>query len=153
MSVTKGLDLAAMLAALALTFGLYGCASSSLTASQLRAKASGICVAARTQAERIPTPASPARGGAFLEHGIAVLRPELASLRALRAPSDLGAIYATAVRSYSEEARAISATARELGLGADPVAAIEGLQRRLAPLESQGEGAWQALGITACTNR
>lgn len=149
MSATRGLALVAMLVALA----MGGCGSSSLTSSQLRMRASGICAAARGQAERIPTPASPARGEAFLDHGIAVLRPELASLRALRAPSDLGPIYATAVRSYSEEARVISATARELGVGADPVAAIKGLQLRLAPLESQGEGAWQALGITACTNR
>lgn len=140
-------------AALTAALVMGGCGSPPLSTSQLRAGASRPCLVARRQADRIPTPGSPAGGVAFLKGGIAALRPELASLRRLRAPSDLARDYATALAALSSELDALAATARELDQGYDAVIAIKTLQRRLAPIESERNGAMRALGIPACVSR
>ncbi len=140
---------AALLAALA----IGGCGTTPLSTSQLRAGASRICGAAGRQADRVPTPGSPADGAAFLKRGITVLRPELAGLRRLRAPGDLARDYGRALTAFAGELHALAATAGELDRGDDPVIAIKTLQHRLAPIESEQNGAMRALGIPACMNR
>ncbi|MGI8904203.1 MAG: hypothetical protein ACR2IP_11240 [Solirubrobacteraceae bacterium] len=139
----------ALLAALV----IGGCGSTSLSTRQFRAGASRACLAAARQAERVPTPGSPAGGAAFLKGGIAALRPELAMLRRLRAPRDLARDYGSALAAISSELDALVATARALDRGDDPVIAIKMLQQRLAPIESAQDGAMRTLEIPACVNR
>jgi hypothetical protein len=139
----------ATLAALA----LGGCGSSSLSNTQLSRDASRICATANRHTDRIPTPTSTADSATFLARGAAALGPELKGLRALRPPSDLAPVYATALSASAAELSALRATARQLKRGDDPVSAIQTLQRRLAPIESRGDDAWHTLGISACLSR
>jgi hypothetical protein len=132
---------------------LGGCGSSSLSNTQLSQDASRICATANRRTARIPTPTATAGGAAFLARGAAALGPELTGLRALRAPSDLAPVYATALSASAAELSALRATARQLKRGDDPVSAIRTLQRRLAPIESRGDDAWQTLKISACLSR
>lgn len=137
------------LAALAVS----GCGSTPLSTSQLRSGATRVCLLASRQTDRIATPASPAGSDMFLARGIAVLKPELATLRTLRPPSDLADVYATSMNAFANKLRALKDTIRDLSGGEDPVIAIKTLQQELAPIESQENGAWQALQIPACVNR
>ncbi|MBV9838004.1 MAG: hypothetical protein JO156_07790 [Solirubrobacterales bacterium] len=139
---------AAGVAALALT----ACGSSSLSSEQLRGAATRLCSAASKRAALIPTPSSPAAAAGFLSQGAAALSPELAGLRALHAPGDLAQVYATAVGASSAELSAIQAAVRDLAAGGDEVITVKSLQQQLAPMESEANGAWQALQIPACLN-
>jgi hypothetical protein len=139
----------ATLAALA----LGGCGSSSLSNTQLSRDASRICAAANRHTDRIPTPTSTADSATFLARGAAALGPELKGLRALRPPSDLAPVYATALSGSAAELSALRATARQLKRGDDPVSAIRTLQRRLTPMESRADDAWHTLKISACVSR
>jgi hypothetical protein len=139
----------ATLAALA----LGGCGSSSLSNTQLSRDASRICAAADRHTDRIPTPTSTADSATFLARGAAALGPELKGLRALRPPSDLAPVYATALSGSAAELSALRATARQLKRGDDPVSAIRTLQRRLTPMESRADDAWHTLKISACVSR
>lgn len=133
--------------------GAGGCGSGSLSGTQLRSQATRACQTADGQTDRIPTPTSPDGGVAFLKRGIAALAPELVRLRALRPPSDLAQVYSTAISASSDELRALRATVRGLEADGDPVIAIKTLEQKLAPMESQASGAWQALEVPACVNR
>jgi hypothetical protein len=131
-----------------------GCGSKPLSSGELHSRATQLCLQAGSQTDRIRTPASPPGTVAFLQRGIAVMTPELAKLRALRpARGDVADVYSTSVHTFSEKLRALERTVRELNSGEDPVLAIKGLQRKLKPLESQENGAWQALQIPACQSR
>jgi hypothetical protein len=130
-----------------------GCGSSQLSASDLRTNAMRLCATANQATGRIPSPKSPAGAGTFLKQGIAVMRPELASLEALSPPSDLAQVYGISTHAFAGKLHALDAAVRRLDRGADPVPAVQSLQRRLAPLESEENGAWQALQIPACLNR
>jgi len=79
----------AMLGAL-VALAVVGCGSSSLSASQLRARATPICKLAARQLSAIPAPALPERGARFLSQGIAALAPEISHLRALGSAGDYG---------------------------------------------------------------
>ena len=57
------------------------------------------------------------------------------------------------MQATADELGALRATLRQLEAGGDPVSLIKALQRRLAPLESEANGAWQALEIPGCINR
>jgi hypothetical protein len=145
----RGGVIAVLLCALA----LGGCGSSSLSTTQLSRDASRICTTANQHTDRIPAPTSSAGSARFLAQGAAALSPELTGLRALRPPSDLAPVYATAIGASARELSALRVTARQLTGGDDPVSAIRTLQRRLAPLESRGDDAWRTLKISACLNR
>jgi hypothetical protein len=146
--VRRSAVLACTVAGIAVT----GCGSTPLSTTDLRADATRMCATATTQTAAIPAPQSPAASGAFLKRGIAILRPELAGLRALKPPGDLAQVYSISVNAFSGKLHALEATVRDLGAGGDPVIAMKVLQQRLAPLESEEDGAWQALQIPACLN-
>ena len=77
---------------------LSSCGSAPLSGSALRLQASEICATANQQATRLKPPASPAATAAFLTRGIAILRPEVSQLQALRG-TDAG----TALRGLQRE--------------------------------------------------
>lgn len=132
---------------------LVACGSSSSSPTQLRSQATAICARANRQIGRIPTPSSAAGALAFLNGGSAALQPELAQLRQLQASGDATDVWRTAVRALSDQLSALQATASQIKGGADPVRATKSLQQTLAPLESEANGAWQALQIPACQNQ
>jgi hypothetical protein len=132
---------------------IAGCGgSSTLSADQLRSRATNLCAAAGRQANRIATPRSPAGAEAFVRAGIAVLTPELKQLKTLRAPDDLAEVYSTSITALSQKLRALQSAVREMNSGANPVTAMTALAQRLAPIETSEDGAWQALEIPTCMN-
>jgi hypothetical protein len=132
---------------------LAGCGGSSPTLARLQAQASRVCTRAVAAGAEIAAPAAPAHTSAFLRKGIATLRPELASLRTLRAPTAQGSTYAAALQSLARELTILSGTVHDLDRGADPLTTMKTLQRRLAPVESDDDAAWRTLGVPACVNR
>lgn len=136
--------------AVALALALAGCATSSLSADQLRAGARPACAAARARLSRIATPAQPSAGTPFLGRGIAALGPELTALDRLHPSGALGADYHTAVTATGQELAALKSTLNGLKAGNDPVVAIKTLQQQLAPLELRAAAAWARLGIPSC---
>jgi hypothetical protein len=140
--------LAALAAGLALV--LAGCGSASLSAAQLRSRATQICGVARRRTNRIATPTVPTLGTRFLSRGVTALAPQLRALRALRPPEDLAGDYNRALAADGKELQTLRSSLKDLRAGADPVVAIEALQRRLDPLEAQSDNIWHALEVPAC---
>lgn len=141
---------AAGLAALALS----ACGgSSSSSPAQVRTQATAICQRANRQIGRIPTPASEAGALAFLNSGIAALKPELAQLRQLSVSGDAADVWNAAIRALSEQLSALQSTAAQIQAGADPIMSFKSLQQTLAPLETQANNAWSALEIPACQSQ
>jgi hypothetical protein len=138
------------LAAVVVAVTVGGCGSSSLSASQLRARSTVICNRARARTAAIATPGLPAQGERFLSLGAAALSPEVTALRRLRPPDDLAAGYGRALNATAGELGAVRFTVTGLKSGNDAVVAIKTLQQRLAPLERTGDAAWRALKIPAC---
>ncbi len=134
--------------------GLGGCGgSSSLSADQLRAKATELCTLASVQTSRIPVPATPADTAAFLQRGIAVIAPELRELQQLRAPEELASVYATGTGAVAQELAALHVALAAVNRGDNPVTATKALGQKLAPLRLEATGAWSALQIPACLSR
>jgi hypothetical protein len=129
---------------------LSGCGSSALSAGQVRSAATAACTAASRRTDQLPTPTQPSQSAAFLRGGIAALAPELTALAGLRPVPAQSADWSRALRAQDAELAALRAALRSLQRGADPVATIAGLQRRLTPLEERAGGAWRALGVAAC---
>lgn len=131
-----------------------GCGGSvSLSEKQLRSRATALCSAAARRAGRIPTPKAPGGDGiVFLNRGIAAMKPELAGLRTLRAPSELSDVYRTSLVAFSKKIDALEQTVHKLHSGQDPVVAWRTLQQHLSPLEATEDGAWRALQVPACLN-
>jgi hypothetical protein len=132
---------------------LAGCGSSSLSNSQLESQVSRICTTTEVRTNRIPTPASPAASATFLRRGATALTPELTALKAVHPPSDVADVYTATVGSFEQKIRELRGTARDIEHGADPVKALQHLQQRLGPLESQENNGWQALQLPACVSR
>jgi hypothetical protein len=82
-----------------------------------------------------------------------VLTPELARLRRITPPADVADVYRTSLQAFAHKLEALRRTVHELGTGASPVTAMAALEQRLAPIEASEDGAWKALGISACVNR
>jgi hypothetical protein len=141
------------LLAIVAVFGCSGCGSKPLSSTQLVIRGTRVCAAAGRQTDFIATPTSPAGTAAYLRRGIAVMTPELAALKALRPPSDVADVYSTGIDSFSDKLSALKSALHDLNRGTDPVLAVKALQQKLAPLESQENGAWQALQLPACLNR
>jgi len=137
----------------AATLAIAGCGSSSPSDNQVRAQASSICAHANREIGRITTPSAASGGAAFLQQGIASLKPELRALRQIAPPQDSADVWSTAIRSLSGELAQLESTAARIDTGADPVSAFKSLQRTISPLERQADGAWQALQIPACQNQ
>jgi hypothetical protein len=132
---------------------LGACGSKPLSSSQLHDQATRLCALATRQTDRIPTPASPVGSSGFLKRGIAVLTPELNGLRGLRPPGDVADVYFASLGAFANKLSYLRHAVYELSAGEDPVIAVKTLQQQLAPIESQENGAWQALEIPACLNR
>ncbi|MBV9047279.1 MAG: hypothetical protein JOY58_03365 [Solirubrobacterales bacterium] len=136
------------------TLAVAGCGGSGpLSATQLRSSATHVCTQANQHSDHIATPASASGGLSFLQSGIAVLRPELGSLRTLKAPTQLSQLYAVSLTTFSRELSDLERTAHGLASGSDPVTAMKTLQARLGPLETREDRAWRQLQIPACLDR
>jgi hypothetical protein len=135
------------------TLAVAGCAAASPTLGRLQAQATRVCTRALGQNVKITAPAVPAQTAAFVRRGIAVLRPELVRLRALRAPSKQAGAYSAALDSLARELAILTSTAHDLDRGADPLTTVKTLQHRLAPVEADNDAAWRTLGVPACVNR
>jgi hypothetical protein len=142
-----------MAAAVALALALAGCGSSSLSSTQLRTRAERICTTAERRTDRIASPASPKDAARYLNRGISALTPELAALKTLRPPGDLANQFQSAIAATDAEVRALRSAVRGLKTGDDPVVEIKTLQQKLAPLEAQGNAAWEAVDIRSCASR
>ncbi len=129
------------------------CGSSTASPAQVRSQASAICARANTRIGRIPTPANSTGALAFLDNGIASLGPELTQLKRLSVSGDAADVWNAAVRTLSQQLSALETTASKIRGGADPAQAYKSLQQTLAPLETQANGAWQALQIPACAGQ
>ena len=132
---------------------LAGCGGSQLSSSDLHNQATHICQSAHSRSNRIPVPHDPSGGASFLRRGIAVLRPELRQLRALRAPGASSSVYSSALAAFSQKLQIMESTVGNLDRGADPVTTFKTLEQQLSPVKAQEDGAWRALGIPACTNQ
>ena len=133
---------------------LAGCGGSgSLSDTQLRSRATTVCATANQRTARIATPQSPAGALLFLRRGIAVLKPELAQLQTLKAPTQLSQGYSISLTAFSRKLHALEKTAAGLASGEDPASEMQALQARLAPLESREDAAWRTLDISACRDR
>lgn len=141
------------LAAGAVALALSACGSSSPSLTRLRAQATRVCQRTLIRTSRIEPPAVPAQTVSFLRRGTAVLGEELAALRRLRAPGDQAGTYATALDAMGRELTILTATVHALDRGADPLSAINTLQRSLTPVEARDIAAWRTLGVPACVNR
>jgi hypothetical protein len=130
---------------------LSGCGSSSLSNTQLRRKASQICVTAQRSSESIAAPTDPANGEDFLRRGIAALAPPVAALHRLKPSSDLQDAYAAALRATDHELALLRSARRGLTAGNDPVVAIKTLQDELGPAEDAAGRAWHEVDVPACT--
>lgn len=121
---------------------------------QLQSQGNRICEASSGEIRRIHTPTSAAEGEAFLKRGIGVLGPELRQLRKLRAlaPTEASEVYGTAVTAFAAQLAALKGAVRALQRNQDPVLTFQALQQRLKPLESQADGAWEALQMPACAD-
>jgi hypothetical protein len=147
---TRYLGCAALLAAMVLA----GCGGgSSLSNTQLESQVSRICTQASARIDRIATPASPEGSVTFLERGASALTPELTLLRAVHPPNDVADVYSATVGSFAQKISELRGTARDIEHGADPVKALQHLQQRLGPLESQENNGWQALELPDCISR
>jgi hypothetical protein len=142
----------AVLASVA-ALAIAGCGGSSEPLEKLRAQAGRVCTTALDAGALVTPPRVPSDTSAFLRRGVAVLRPELAGLRRLRAPSEEAGAYSAALASLARELTILTDTAHDLDRGADPMPTIKTLQRRLAPVEADGNAAWRTLGVPGCVNR
>ena len=120
---------------------------------ELRSRATHLCELAGVQTDRIVPPGTPGATITYLRRGAAILTPELKQLRTLQPPTEVADVYSTAMIAFSQKLGALTDAVHRLGRGTDPVAGLQVLQRRLGPLESEENGAWQALQIPACENR
>lgn len=142
-----------LLAPLVISIISGGCGSTPLSLTQLRRQATRICLGGSERAAQIPAPRSPQAGAAFLRRGATVLRPELAELRTLKPSSQAAADYSAALDAFTRELADVSAAARAYTRQSDPAAALQTLQRHLAPLEAREDRAWRTLQIPACVSR
>ena len=139
----------------AVAFGailLAGCGSSTLTASELRTRATRLCTAAVRRSNQITLPASTSGGAAFLAQGITIFGPELAGLRKLAPPRSLAGAYRVALANAAQQLDALVATNHNLRNGDDPVVAIRQLNLELAPIDARDSASWRAVGAPACAN-
>jgi hypothetical protein len=144
----------ALIGALLLTVPLLtGCGASAPSSDQLRHQASRICTRTDRQLGRIHTPSLGAGDRVFLLRGVAKLKSELTQLRSLSAHGDAAPVYNLALDALGREIEQLKRTVAALDRNQDPALAYAALQRRLAPLEAQADGAWRALQIPACLTR
>lgn len=138
---------------LLLALALGGCGDDSLSAAELRARATAICARTAAATDRIAVPSTPAQGGQFLDEGIARLRPALARLRDLKAPEALRRDYERAVELAAQELALILRHERAIAAGDDVIDTFRRLDGQLEPLTQQEDAYWRALQVPACVRR
>jgi hypothetical protein len=142
----------AVLASVAL-LAVAGCGAASPSIGSFRSQVTRVCTRTFRQEARIAPPPAPAQTSAFLRRGIAVLRGEIAGLRALRIPKTQAGAYSVALGSLAHEIAILTSTAHDLDRGTDSLTTIKTLQHRLAPVETDVDAAWRTLGVPACAAR
>jgi hypothetical protein len=144
----------AVLATLPPVLALGACGDDSLSAQELHTRASDVCTRTATATDRIAVPSTPDEGDRFLAQGIARLRPAVAALRALKAPSDVRERYDRAVQLAAQEVALIARYERAIaGGGGDVIDTFRRLQAALEPLTRQENAYWRALQLPACVRR
>jgi hypothetical protein len=143
----------AAVSALAAAHALAGCSDGSLSADQLRSRASAICTRAAAATDRIPVPSSPDEGVRFLRAGAARLLAANHRLGRLKAPEDLRAGYKRAVALGALELGLIEGNANAIARGADAIDTFHRLEDQLAPLTDRENAHWRALEVPACVRR
>lgn len=132
---------------------LKGCGDKGLSADELRSQASEICVRANALTDRVAVPNAPAGGERFLREGLAIMRPALTRLQALRPQEELRADYDLAVAANARQLQLIEQAIGSIRRGEDPIDAYALLQRRLDLVTEPANRAWTRLGINACVSR
>lgn len=132
---------------------LKGCGDKGLSADELRSQASEICVRANALTDRVAVPNAPAGGERFLREGLAIMRPALTRLQALRPKQELKADYDLAVAANARQLQLIEQAIGSIRRGEDPIDAYALLQRRLDLVTEPANRAWTRLGINACVSR
>jgi hypothetical protein len=130
-----------------------GCGDKGLSASELRAQASEICVRANDRTDRVAVPNAPAGGARFLAEGLAIMRPALTRLQALRPKQELQDDYALAVAANARQLQLVEQAIAAIRRGGDPIDVYAQLQRRLDLVTAPANRAWRRLGISACLSR
>jgi len=139
-----------VVSAAALATGCGG--TSGISSAQLHARAGRACTAAAASLQKLNSPKLPGDAGAFLSEGIAVVGPEVSELSRLHPAGDLAASYRNALNASRGELNALRRASHEIKANADPIATFRTLQNRLAPLELEASGAWNALGLAVCAD-
>ncbi len=139
--------------ALLLALALGACGDDSLTAQQLHDQASAICARAAAATDRVALPSTPEQGGAFLQQGLAHMRPAVAQLRALKAPKDVRERYDRAVQLAAQEVVLIARHEHAIAGGDDVIDSYRRLDRALEPLTRTENAYWRGLQIPACVRR
>jgi hypothetical protein len=130
-----------------------GCGDKGLSADELRSQASEICVRANALTDRVAVPNAPAGGERFLREGLAIMRPALTRLQALRPKEELRADYDLAVAANARQLQLIEQAIGSIRRGEDPIDAYALLQRRLDLVTEPANRAWTRLGVNACVSR
>lgn len=129
---------------------LAGCGSTSASLRDLRQDADRICRHTNHAFDALTSPGSPAQDSAFLSSGATDLEAQLRALRAQGPPRDGADVYRAALDALSREVSALRGAVAAIHRGEDPALAYRTLGARLAPLRTQANDAWQALGIADC---
>lgn len=143
----------AVVVVLLLLLLLKGCGDKGLSAEQLRSQAGAICQRANERTDRVAVPNAPAGGERFLGEGLAIMRPALTRLQALRPKQELRDDYELAVAANARQLQLIEQAIASIRRGADPIDAYALLQRRLELVTGPANRAWERLGIDACLSR
>lgn len=139
--------------ALLLAVALAACGADSLTATQVRERATAICARTAAATDRVAVPNDPSQGDRFLRQGAAQLRPAVAQLEGLKTPDELRQRYDRAVRLAGEEVALIVRHERAIAHGEDVIGTYRRLDAALAPLVRQENATWRGLGVPACVRR
>jgi hypothetical protein len=123
-----------------------------LSPEEFHTKVSAICRARKMATDRIPAPKAPGDVEHFLTRGLALERPALRRLAAIKPPADLDGRYRQTVDVLRRELALIAGGDREIRRGADPIRIFGNLRPRLAPLRAQEEANWKALKLPDCEN-
>jgi hypothetical protein len=132
---------------------LKGCGDKGLSAGELRSQASAICVRANDRTDRVATPNAPAGAERFLAEGLAIMRPALTRLQALRPKQELKDDYALAVAANARQLQLVEQAIASIRRGDDPIDVYARLQRRLDLVTAPANRAWNRLGVSACLSR
>jgi hypothetical protein len=124
-----------------------------LSAEELRARASVICVRVTEATDRVAVPNAPAGGARFLAEGAELMRPAVRQLGELEPPEELRERYDAAVAMAAREVEMIARAERQIRADGAVISEFRALQRTLGPLVERENAAWRALGIRACVRR